>query len=338
MQSQQYLNGFKAYLRLERQFSANTIEAYLRDTEKFLAFLPAYRQNLRTNQEAEHPYLIIQKNEAIRLQENNDIIGKGSSNQPEKETFLTVTKEEIQAFCQALYQLGLNEASQARTISGLKAFFKYLLLEDLISNNPTEFISFPQTARKLPDILSITEINQLIEAIDVSTPEGMRNKVIIETLYGSGLRVSELITLKISQIYVDAAFLKVTGKGNKERLVPMSGTSIHLIQLYLAEIRNKVLIKPGHEDILFLNRRGAKLSRVMIFTIIRQLAIRAGIKKKISPHTFRHSFATHLVEGGADLRAVQEMLGHASILTTEIYTHLDRDYLRQTVMQFHPRS
>ena len=330
MQSQQYLNGFKAYLRLERQFSANTIEAYLRDTEKFLEFLPRNRQRFKTFDEGADQGKIIPVKEVI--------IENISGLQTTKETILTVTREEIQDFCQALYQLGLNEASQARTISGLKAFFKYLLLEDLISINPTEFISFPQTSRKLPDILSITEINQLIEAIDVSTPEGMRNKVIIETLYGSGLRVSELISLKISQIYFDAEFLKVTGKGNKERLVPMSGSSIHLIQLYLAEIRNKVSIKPGHEDILFLNRRGAALSRVMIFTIIRQLATRAGIKKKISPHTFRHSFATHLVEGGADLRAVQEMLGHASILTTEIYTHLDRDYLRQTIMQYHPRS
>lgn len=330
MQSQQYLNGFKAYLRLERQFSANTIEAYLRDTEKFLEFLPVYRQNLNTTQEFAH--------EGIKSPVNSVLIDKGSDTQSKKITLLTVSREEIQAFCQTLYQLGLNEASQARTLSGLKAFFNYLLLEDLISSNPTEFISFPQTARKLPDILSITEINQLIEAIDVSTPEGMRNKVIIETLYGSGLRVSELISLKISQLYFDAEFLKVTGKGNKERLVPMSSSSIHLIQLYLAEIRNNVLIKPGQEDILFLNRRGSALSRVMIFTIIRQLAISAGIKKKISPHTFRHSFATHLVEGGADLRAVQEMLGHASILTTEIYTHLDRDFLRQTIMQYHPRS
>ena len=330
MQSQQYLNGFKAYLRLERQFSANTIEAYLRDTEKFLEFLPVYRQKLNTTQEFAH--------EGIKSLVTSVLIDKGSDTQRKKITLLTVSREEIQAFCQTLYELGLNEASQARTLSGLKAFFNYLLLEDLISSNPTEFISFPQTARKLPDILSITEINQLIEVIDVSTAEGMRNKVIIETLYGSGLRVSELISLKISQLYFDAEFLKVTGKGNKERLVPMSGSSIHLIQLYLAEIRNNVLIKPGHEDILFLNRRGSALSRVMIFTIIRQLAISAGIKKKISPHTFRHSFATHLVEGGADLRAVQEMLGHASILTTEIYTHLDRDFLRQTIMQYHPRS
>lgn len=301
---QHYLNGFKAHLRLERQFSVNTIEAYLRDTQRFLQYLDV-RDEL-------HPGI------------------------------LKVKREHIEGFCKSLFETGLNEASQSRTVSGLKAFFRYLLLEDLIDHDPCEFISFPQPGRKLPDVLSVVEINRLIDAVDASTDEGIRNKAILETLYGSGLRVSELVNLKLSEMHAELSFLKVTGKGNKERLVPMSSASIRLIKIYTEEVRPKLQekekIKPGEEDILFLNRNGARLTRVMIFTIIQRLALAAGITKKISPHTFRHSFATHLVEGGADLRAVQEMLGHASILTTEIYTHLDREYLRQTIMQYHPRS
>ena len=232
----------------------------------------------------------------------------------------------------------MTASSQSRILSGIKAFYKFLNLEDIISIDPAALVEAPKIGRKLPDTLSIEEINTLIDAIDLSKPEGARNKAMMETLYACGLRVSELINLKISNLQLNIDFLKVTGKGDKERYVPIGPQAKKMIDIYRNEIRNHLTIKKGQEDYLFLNRRGSKLSRVMVFNIIKALVIKAGIHKTISPHTFRHSFATHLVEGGADLRAVQEMLGHESITTTEIYTHLDRSYLRETIVEFHPRN
>jgi len=244
---------------------------------------------------------------------------------------------ELRKFIQWIARLGMTAASQARIISGLKGFYKYLLLEDIIKTDPTQLLEGPKLQRKLPDILSVEEIKQIISAIDLSKPEGGRNRAIIETMYSSGLRVSEAANLKISCLHLDIGFIRVTGKGNKERLVPIGEDAIKQIKIYKENIRVHIPVKKNLEDILFLNRRGGQLSRVMIFMIIKELAKKAGIEKIISPHTFRHSFATHLVEGGADLRAVQEMLGHESITTTEIYTHLDREYLRDTLQRFHPR-
>ena len=294
-----YITGYKAYLQLEKSLSANSIEAYQHDIEKLCQYLTV--KNLEIGPEnIEHQHLL--------------------------EFLLWITK------------LGMTARSQARIISGLRGFFKYLLLENLIHKDPTDLIESPTTGRKLPAVMSIEEINDLIGAIDLSTPEGKRNKAIIETMYGCGLRVSELVDLKISNLFFDDGFIKIVGKGNKERLVPVGHIAQAEIKYYLSDVRNHLVIKPGNEDIVFLNRQGSKLTRVMIFTIIRQLGKKIGLKKNISPHTLRHSFATHLVEGGADLRAVQEMLGHESITTTEIYTHLDRDFLKSTIIQFHPRS
>ncbi len=250
----------------------------------------------------------------------------------------TISVDDLRDFLVWLHELGILAPSQARILSGLKAFFMYLVLEDVIKNNPAALLSSPRIARKLPDTLSIIEINKLIDAIDLSKAEGMRNKAIIEVLYGCGLRVSELTTLRLSNLFLDIEFIKILGKGNKERLVPIGSEASKFLQIYLKELRPQITIKPGKEDFVFLNNRGNPISRVMIFIIIKQLAEIIGLKKNISPHTFRHSFATHLIEGGADLRAVQEMLGHESITTTEIYTHIDRDYLRGTIVQFHPRS
>ncbi len=232
----------------------------------------------------------------------------------------------------------MTASSQARVLSGIKSYFKYLMIEDIIKNDPAAIVDTPKLGRKLPDTLSLAEINEIIEAVDASSAEGMRNKALLETLYACGLRVSELVNLKLSDVYFEIDFLKVTGKGDKERFVPIGATAKKFIKMYVNEVRVHQAIKKGEEDIIFLNRRGSRLTRVMVFTIIKRLAIKAGIKKSISPHTFRHSFATHLVEGGADLRAVQEMLGHESITTTEIYTHLDRNYLKETIISFHPRS
>jgi integrase/recombinase XerD len=229
-------------------------------------------------------------------------------------------------------------SSQARILSGIKSFYKYLLIEDLIKSDPSELLEAPKIQRKLPDTLSYIEINKLIDAIDVSKPDGARNKAILEVLYSSGLRVSELTELKVSNLYLDIEFIKVTGKGSKERLVPIGASAVKALKTWIESIRVHFPIKKGEEDLVFINRRGTRLSRIYIFMIIKQLAVITGITKTISPHTFRHSFATHLVEGGADLRAVQEMLGHESITTTEIYTHLDREYLKGTIIQFHPRS
>jgi integrase/recombinase XerD len=294
-----YITGFKSYLKLELSLSENSVEAYLHDVSLL------------------DRYLVFSK--------------------------LAVSPGEIQLkhlrdFIAWINIQGLGARSQARIISGIKGFFKYLLMENLVVNNPSQLLESPKLGRKLPDTLSVDDINNLIEAIDLSKPEGMRNKAILETLYSCGLRVSELVNLKISNLHLEIGFVKVTGKGDKERLVPIGNVATKFIRIYMEESRNHLAIKAGNEDILFLNRRGAKLTRVMIFTIIKQLAVKINLKKKISPHTFRHSFATHLIEGGADLRAVQEMLGHESITTTEIYTHLDRDYLRQTILEHHPRG
>lgn len=293
------IRGFKAYLKLEKSLSANTVEAYLNDVEKFATFEEEYIKKAKASD---------------------------------------MDLADLQLFIKELNVIGLSANSQARIISGLKAFFKYLFLEEEIKGNPADMLEAPQAGRKLPDTLSKEEIDQIVNEIDMSLPEGERNRAIIETLYGCGLRVSELINLKITDIYFREMFVKVIGKGNKERLVPIGNIAIKFINLYLENSRNKVQPKKNDEDILFLNRRGGRLSRTMIFLIVKNLGEKAGIRKNISPHTFRHSFATHLVEGGADLRAVQEMLGHVSIITTEIYTHLDREYLKSTIQLYHPRS
>ena len=251
---------------------------------------------------------------------------------------LKINREDISEFLNTLQNDNISARSQARIISGIKAFYKYLIIEDYIKHNPTELIESPKIGLKLPDTLSLIEIDKLIAAIDLSNKQGERNRAIIETLYSCGLRVSELTNLKLSNIYFNEGYIKVIGKGDKERLAPIGGKALKYLTNYINEVRNHQTIKKGQEDFVFLNNRGAGLTRVMIFLIIQKLAEKIGLKKKISPHTFRHSFATHLIEGGADLRAVQEMLGHESITTTEIYTHLDKDYLRSNIIQFHPRS
>lgn len=244
----------------------------------------------------------------------------------------------IRDFVIWLNELGVADRTQSRVLSGIRAFFKFLIMEDKIQKDPSELIDFPKIGRKLPDVLSVQEIDTLLETIDLSKPEGHRNKALIETMYSCGLRVSEIVNLRISNIYINEGFAKVLGKGNKERLVPIGSKAIKELEIYLHHHRAHIIPQKGFEDIVFLNRRGKSLSRVMVFTIIKDLAAKAGIKKSISPHTFRHSFATHLIEGGADLRAVQEMLGHESILTTEIYTHIDREHLRETILLYHPRA
>ena len=253
-------------------------------------------------------------------------------------TELKVTRVDISNFLSQINQEDISSRSQARIISGIKAFYKYLIMEDYLQINPTELIESPKIGLKLPDTLSLIEIDKLISAIDLSNKHGERNRAILETLYSCGLRVSELVNLQLSNIHFKEGYLKVTGKGDKERLAPIGGRAIKYLTIYINEVRNHQKIKKGNEDFVFLNNRGALLTRVMIFLIIQKVTLRIGLKKKISPHTFRHSFATHLIEGGADLRAVQEMLGHESITTTEIYTHLDNEYLRSNIIQFHPRS
>jgi integrase/recombinase XerD len=293
------LIGFKSYLRLERSLSANTIGAYLHDVEMLIQYFKAKSLHKEVSE---------------------------------------VSANDLKAFLIWVNELGMLPPTQARVLSGLKAFFKYLLLDNQIKIDPSALIESPKTGRKLPDTLSILEINKLIEAIDLSKAEGMRNKAMLEILYGCGLRVSELTSLRISNLFLDIDFIKILGKGDKERLVPIGSEAVKFLRLFIEEVRVHISVKPGKEDFVFLNMRGNPISRVMVFLIIKDLAKKAGINKSISPHTFRHSFATHLIEGGADLRAVQEMLGHESITTTEIYTHLDRDYLRDTIIQFHPRS
>lgn len=249
-----------------------------------------------------------------------------------------VTPANLQDFLTWINAFGLSAYSQARILSGIKTFYLFMSLEHGLIENPTALIQAPRLGRKIPDVLNVTEIDKLIGAIDLSAPEGMRNKTMLEVLYGCGLRVSELVGLKISNLFLDVEFIKVEGKGSKERLVPIGAQAAKLLRIYVDEVRVHQPIKPGGADFVFLNRRGAPLTRVMVFIIIKDLARKIGLQKTISPHTFRHSFASHLVEGGADLRAVQEMLGHESITTTEIYTHVDRDYLRSVIIQYHPRS
>mgnify|MGYP006172330617 FL=1 len=251
---------------------------------------------------------------------------------------LNINKSDLSDFVSNISKEGISARSQSRIISGIKAFYKYLIMEDYITADPTQLLESPKIGMKLPDTLSIEEIDKLIAAIDLSTEQGERNRAMLEILYSCGLRVTELITLKLSNVSFVEGFIKVIGKGDKERLAPIGKTALKYLNIYIGEVRNHQNIQKGHEDIIFLNRRGKQLTRVMIFTIIKQLAEKIGLKKKISPHTFRHSFATHLIQGGADLRAVQEMLGHESITTTEIYTHLDKEYLREAIIQFHPRA
>lgn len=292
-----YKKGFRAYLQLERSLSDHSVEAYLQDLEKFTQFLLA----------------------------KNDL-----------KTPANVAIDDLRNFIQWAAELGMSEASQARMISGLRSFFSYAVMENISTDDPTTLLQAPKASRQLPDVLSVAEIEMMMAALDLSKPEGTRNRAILETMYSCGLRVSELTGLKLSCLFLDVGFVRVTGKGDKERLIPIGASAIKQLEIYRQTIRSQMTIKKGQEDIVFLNRRGSGLSRIMIFLMIKELAAKAGIRKTVSPHTFRHSFATHLVEGGADLRAVQEMLGHESITTTEIYTHLDREFLRDTLHRFHP--
>ena len=292
-----YKKSYKAYLQLEKSLSDNSVQAYLRDLEKLTQYLQT-TNNLKTPAD--------------------------------------INLKDLQQFIQSVAKLGVNAASQARIISGIKSFFKYCFIENIVTKDPSVLLESPKLKRALPDVLSFEEIETMISKIDLSTPDGTRNKAILETMYSCGLRVSETVNLKISCLYLDVGFIRVIGKGDKERLVPIGRDAIKHIKIYKNNVRVHTMPQKNFEDILFLNKFGKSLSRVMIFYIIKDVAKKAGIKKNISPHTFRHSFATHLVEGGADLRAVQEMLGHESITTTEIYTHLSRDYLRETLENFHP--
>lgn len=287
------------YLSAERSFSKNSVQAYLRDIKGLATFM-----------EEEFPKVTPQKTEL----------------------------EHLQAYIKQINEFGLSASSQGRILSGIRAFFKFLVVEKETDNNPTTLLEWPRTARKLPDVLNEKEIENVLNAIDRSTDDGERNRAILEVLYGCGLRVSELVNLKISEVHKEEEFLIVIGKGNKQRLVPINGMALKHIDIYLKNIRSHIAVKKGNEDVLFLNRRGSMLSRVMIFYIIKQLVEKTGIKKSISPHTFRHSFATHLLENGADLRAVQEMLGHESITTTEIYTHISNHTLKDAIIKHHPRN
>jgi integrase/recombinase XerD len=294
-----YINGFKAYLQLEKSLAGNSIEAYVRDVEKLCQYLSI----------------------------------KEIEKQPNELTIYI-----FRDFLKFINELGINNTSQARIISGLKAFYHYLLMEDIITINPIELLESPRVTRKIPDTLDVTEIDLMLATLDLSKDEATRNHAIIETMFSCGLRVSEVINLKITDIYEKDEFIRVVGKGNKERLVPISERAIKEINIYVNSIRNKLKIEKDCNDIIFLNRRGKKLSRVYIFLVIKEMALKAGIKKNISPHTLRHSFATSLVEAGADLRSVQQMLGHESITTTEIYTHISKDYLHEVITNFHPRG
>ena len=249
-----------------------------------------------------------------------------------------ITTADLKHFISWINELGMQASSQSRVISGLKSFFSFLLLEGIISEDPTLLLEMPRITKKLPDTLNVEEINAIINAVDASKPEGIRNKALLEVLYGCGLRVTELTTLRISNLYPTAEYLKVIGKGNKERIVPVGSTALKLLKIYLEEVRVHIGVKKNYEDFIFLSRLGTTLSRVSVFNMVKEMVEKAGIKKSVSPHTFRHSFATHLIEGGADLRAVQEMLGHSSIITTEIYTHINRDYLKGIITEFHSRS
>lgn len=298
MKWQQALKDYQSYLRIERGLSENSIHNYALDIKKLIRWLDT--SNIQTTPIAIHPEII-------------------------QEFIYSISKD-------------INPRSQSRIISGLKGFFNYLIFENYRPTNPLELIESPKIGRKLPDTLAIEEIDQLIRAIDLSSAQGERNRAMLETLYGCGLRVSELTSLKISDLFFKEGFIKITGKGDKQRFVPIGDTTIKYIKLYQKEVRVHQKIAPKAQDTLFLNRRGNQLTRAMIFTIIKQLAEKAGIAKVISPHTFRHSFATHLLENGADLRAIQQMLGHQSITTTEIYTHIETSFLKQTITKFHPRK
>ena len=291
--------GYENYLKLEKSLSMNSVAPYINDVNKLIDFLDKEYKKIS----------------------------------PDK-----VKLQHLKSFVEWLNERGVSPRTQARTISGIKSFYKYMLIEGKVTNDPTSLLESPKIVRKLPDVLSMEEIDMLIEAVELEKSEGQRNKAMLETLYSCGLRVSELVNLKLTNLFFEQGFIKVEGKSEKERLVPVSNRAVDEINKYLSGYRKKLKISKESENVLFLNRRGKKLSRVMIFTIIKNLSEKIGLNKKISPHTFRHSFATHLINGGADLRAVQEMLGHESILTTEIYTHLDRDYLKSTIHQFHPRS
>jgi integrase/recombinase XerD len=295
-----YITGFRAYLLLERSLSEHTIDAYISDLKKLVAWLEISQLSLSPDE---------------------------------------ITTDMLSRFMQWLNELGLGARSQARLLSALKTFYKYLQMEQLAGSDPMELLDGPRLPRHIPEVLSFHEIQRMLNVIDLSTPHGVRNRAILETLYACGLRVSELTELRLSGLYLDIGFVKVIGKGNKERIVPIGEEAIKHIRLYMEGVRQGMLtIYRDHANYLFLNRRGKKLSRVMVFLMVKETAALAGIQKKVSPHTFRHSFATHLIEGGADLKAVQDMLGHESILTTEIYTHLDTAYLRETILQFHPRN
>ena len=295
-----YINGFESFLMLEKSLAENTIVAYKSDLEKLVSF-----------------FQIRELNKGIEEIHTGD----------------------LSDFIIYLNKLGLGERTQARIISALKTFFKYLVMEDIIKNDPTTLLEGPKLQRKIPEVLSYDEIQQMMTAVDLSHEQGTRNRAILEVLYASGLRVSELINLRISNIYPEIGFIRVIGKGNKERIIPIGQEALKHIQLYIEGVRRRQNnIDPASQDILFLNRRGKPLSRVMVFLIVKNIAQAAGIKKRVSPHTFRHSFATHLIEGGADLKAVQDMLGHESILTTEIYTHLNADYLKEVILSYHPRN
>lgn len=294
-----YIEEFSDYLKLERSLSENSLKAYVSDIEKLQQFADLSDWNISP---------------------------------------LQVKRKHLQDFLAYIYDIGLSPPSQARILAGVKAFYRFLLYQGLIAEDPALLLEGPKLDRKLPDILSFPEIDKMLQSFDLSSPEGLRNRAILETLYSSGMRVSELTELKLSNLFADIGFLRIIGKGNKERIVPVGKDALKYIQMYVYEVRNQLEIASGHENYIFLNRRGKKLTRVMIFYIVKDATALAGISKEVSPHTFRHSFATHLIEGGADLRAVQDMLGHVSITTTEIYTHLDRDYLRQVITDCHPRS
>lgn len=298
MKWQQAINDYKLHLKIERGLSQNSIDSYARDIKKLTLF----------------------------LEENSILVSP-----------IKITNDTVQQFIYAVSK-SINARTQARLISGLRSFFDYLIFENYRTTNPTDLLESPKIGRKLPDTLSIVEIDEIISSIDLSKPQGERNRTILETLYSCGLRVSELITLKISDLFFDEGFIRVIGKGNKQRLIPINLKTQKYITFYIDDIRRHINIQKGFEDTLFLNRRGKQLTRVMIFTIVKNATIKAGIKKKISPHTFRHSFATHLLENGADLRSIQQMLGHESITTTEIYMHLDKSHLRNVMEQFHPRK
>ena len=293
------LNAFKSYLLLERSLSRNTLEAYQLDVQKFVQYLEMVKPDLGP---------------------------------------LSVKQADLEQFILWVNNLGLEGSSQSRLISGLRAFYKFLMVEDMVDDDPTEMLESPRLRRKIPEVLSYREVQAMLSVIDLSDPNGQRNRAMLEVLYACGLRVSELVNLRISNLFLEVGFIKVLGKNNKERLVPIGPEAAKFLRIYLENVRPLLpKIKKEDENTVFLNRRGAKLTRVMVFLIVKETAALAGVTKKISPHTFRHSFATHLVEGGADLKAVQDMLGHESIITTEIYTHLDSEYLKETIYMFHPR-